>query len=231
MLGSTLPDVCPLLAGQAREVAARTPVPLARFPKPKLEGEAMKEREMRPAVMEWCIAQSHVPVCEVFVWTHTADIVAAKYAERVGRRVPPLESLIGIELKLNDIPGVIKQCVNLHRHTNQVYAAMPASRVKKMKQRTLDQFLQARVGLLAVRKTQVKVIINSFGLLLPSPDEWQRQSMEKKLWRRIVSGNTHVTEEQREARYRYLANYHDSQCSCKWCLILKQEANLEAVSD
>lgn len=151
----------------------------------------MRERDMRPAVMEWLESQGHTPVCEVSVWTHTADIIAAKFAERIGRKVPPLESLIGVELKLSDIAGVLKQCKSLSRHVHQTYAAMPKKKVGAMIAKTLKKFVQSGIGLLSVGEVGVEVVIRPIVEQVVRDD--RRDWMEKKLWRRIRSGNTFVT--------------------------------------
>lgn len=62
---------------------------------------------MRQAVCGWLIGQGMVPVFEVFMGPHTCDFIGVEFADRVGRRIPPVSRTMAIELKLDDVAGVI----------------------------------------------------------------------------------------------------------------------------
>ena len=181
----------------------------------------MKEREMRPAVMDWCKLQGLIPVCEVFVGSHTADIVAVQFEERVGRRVPKVKLLVGIELKLTDYTGVTRQCVDLSKWCHMVHAVIPEVNIRKMQAKVLDRFVENKIGLLPfTSEGSIGVSpINSAELGCPVIKGARMDRFERNLWRRIVSGTTYVTDEQREQRYRDAAAYHNRNvCDCKYCL-------------
>lgn len=165
----------------------------------------MLERDMRPAVIDWCYEQGYSPVCEVLVWSHNADIVAARFAQRTSRKIPELIGLIGIELKLSDVSGVLWQCNQLKKQTNVVYAAMPIERIGKFAPKTFNKFKSTGVGLLSVTTAgKVNIEIPHYAENI-QPNEWQRVTLKRKLWRRIQKGDTHVR----------------TKCTCRECNHLK----------
>ena len=142
-----------------------------------------KEFEMREPVKNWLIEREFYPAVEF--WLHNAgitDIVAGFYGKRNGRKIPDLIETTSIELKLNDVAGVLRQAIQNKHKCDWSYAAFPNSRIEKMRQQTIDQFMVAGVGLLSVGFDVVEVVCPSQGPGLPS------ESREaKQLWRRVRS--------------------------------------------
>jgi len=188
----------------------------------------MRERDMRPAVMDWCYCRGWSPVCEVYVKSHTADMISVAYGGQEGRLIPEVKTLVGIELKLRDITGVIRQCESLKWWCHAVYAAMPKEFVDRMKPETPTKFKSLGIGLLSVDGNQVSVEVNPSRPCYPATEHVE--TLRRRLWRRIKSGQTHVTDEQRDEFNRKQAEYHDISCDCKYCLPTKaaREAEREA---
>ncbi len=132
------------------------------------------ERAMRKAVCEWLVSIGYVPVFEVW----NCDIVAGKWSERTGRAKPSLLSAIAVELKLDDVAGVIKQCKAARLRYDLAFAAMPEERVDRMREDTIGKFVEAGVGLLEVGES-VSVKIEP----LPGESLWSGKTANT-LWRR-----------------------------------------------
>jgi hypothetical protein len=115
------------------------------------------------------------------------DIVAARFGVSVSRFRPDCEVLMAVELKLDDVAGVLNQCRQNRAVVNFSCAAMPRSRVNRMRPHTITAFEVADVGLLAVDddsgECEFCVLPES---LLPLPD-W-RDSYERlvdKMWKKV----------------------------------------------
>jgi len=140
-----------------------------------------RESDMREPVKAWLVDRGYLP-CVEFWLTNAGitDIVAGAYGPRVGRRIPTLEEVVAVELKLTDVAGVISQA-RANRHLcDWSYAAMPVERVDKMRAGTLDKFASEGIGLLAVGDEIVERIAPIQGNGLP---EGRREV--KQLWRRV----------------------------------------------
>jgi hypothetical protein len=122
----------------------------------------MLERDMRPAVDEWLEARGMAVRHESGIF-HNADVVGVRFAQQTGRAIPPLEKVIVVELKLNDIAGVRGQARVHTQYPVESYAAMPGDRVRRMKPETLNKFRYDRIGLLAVDGDQVTVVVDAWG--------------------------------------------------------------------
>ncbi len=155
----------------------------------------MLEREMRPVVFEWCKSQNLIPVCEVLVQSHMADIVAVSYHPRVGNRVPVVKELVGLELKLSDTKGVLRQCSNLKYWCHRVYAVMPRSKCLRIRPDNLAEFTKSGVGLLMHDETKLEELLAP-ELVTPTAYKSNFEAFQKNLWRRIRSGKTYFTPEQ-----------------------------------
>lgn len=140
-----------------------------------------KESDMREPVKAWLMDRGYLPAVEF--WLTNAgitDIVAGAYAARVGRKIPTLQQVVAVELKLSDVAGVISQATMNRHRCDWSYAAMPIERVEKMRNRTLDKFAEVGVGLLAVGNEIVERIVPRQGNGLPI----ERREV-KQLWRRV----------------------------------------------
>lgn len=142
-----------------------------------------REREMRPAVTAWLASSGHAVVYEVCVYAcgYICDVVGARFGERTGRAIPPVDSCIAVELKLSDVAEVIRQAKHNQEGAGKSYAAMPAAFADRMRPRTLDKFRNVGVGLLSVdvESGEVREVIEpAQGVGVIS------ESLRKKMWRR-----------------------------------------------
>lgn len=105
------------------------------------------------------------------------DLASCKWAERIGRRIPPMIEITTVELKINDIIGVLRQARNNSYFVDYSYAAMPLKKCLKMRMKTLEKFKKMGIGLLGINDS-VKVIIaaNKNDVSCYSP------SICKRLW-------------------------------------------------
>lgn len=118
------------------------------------------EKEMREPVIGWLHAQGFVCTRELCSLSYSPmDIVAGIFGERVGRRIPPLLDCIAIELKLNDVLGVLRQASRNRGSVEQSFAAMPASRCARLKPKHIAAFVSDGVGLLSVRPDGIDVVL------------------------------------------------------------------------
>jgi len=110
----------------------------------------MREAEMLPAVETWLREQGCVSLPETKLAWHLCDVVGVKFAERTGRRIPAIETVIAVELKVNDLAGVRRQTAANGPYAHYSWAALPAERVLRMAKRSLASFLSKGIGILAV---------------------------------------------------------------------------------
>lgn len=110
-----------------------------------------RERQMRKPVLNWLQHQGYLCTVESFTGHGYADIVARRFGVRpAARRIPPLLDVLIVELKLEDVAGVVRQARDNRQVCHQSYCAMPDSRLATMRPATLDKFCIAGVGLLLV---------------------------------------------------------------------------------
>lgn len=140
------------------------------------------ERDMRPAVDAWLEARGMGVTHEKTMY-HAVDVIGVLFAPRTSRRIPAVEKIVAVELKLTDVAGVIRQAVANRICSNESYAAMPGPRVKKMQGRTRDKFRKAGVGLLSVDGGKVWCVIDS-GPRNTTIDagDWRVRTLHKRLW-------------------------------------------------
>jgi len=118
------------------------------------------EKDMREPVVAWLEAQGFVCVREVCsVSYNPIDIVAGRFAERVGRRIPALLDAVAVELKLSDVNGVLAQAVRNRGCVERSFAAIPASKCEKLRPKSIAAFAAEGVGLLSVRRDGLDVIL------------------------------------------------------------------------
>jgi len=110
----------------------------------------MTEKEMRPTVVKWLEDQGLYVAHEVSVSGGWCDLVGVLWADRVGRRIPPIMLIMAVELKITDVAGVLYQARGNLENCDFSYAAMPAERCEKMRPATLRMFTDAGIGLLSV---------------------------------------------------------------------------------
>ena len=153
---------------------------------------------MRPVVFDWCKANGLIPVCEVNVKSHMADMIAVDYHPRIGKKVPTVRELVGIELKLSDVKGVLHQCSNLKSWCHRVYAVMPRTKCLKLKPDSLTEFTKLGIGLLMHDETKLEELLAPMPLTPTIYKDWY-EYFQKNLWRRIRAGKAYFTPEQTAA--------------------------------
>lgn len=144
----------------------------------------MLEKELRPTVERWCLDQGLLIAHEMHVppYGGLCDVVAFRFGDRIGRRVPPVTLSMAIELKLYDVKEVIHQARRNSHFVNVSFAAMPAAVCDRLRARCrLREFSGNGIGLLAVSDT-VEIVV-------PSPHrtdfEWSPQiRLHRNAWRR-----------------------------------------------
>lgn len=118
----------------------------------------MKERDLQQPVHKWLSADGHTKIIYEFMMAGYCDMVGILFAERIGRAIPPVVMASAVELKLDDVAGVLQQAWENRHFVHASYAAMPKERCRKMRPATKRQFLGAGIGLLSV-STSVEVVI------------------------------------------------------------------------
>ena len=76
--------------------------------------------------------------------------------------LPFHEKITTVELKLSDAAGVLHQSDNHHVFANETWAALPANRIGKMRQATIDKFKSAGIGVLSVAPDNCEVILEPY---------------------------------------------------------------------
>ena len=117
------------------------------------------------------------PVFEVYLAGGTCDIVGVQFSDRIGRRIPSIKQLVSVELKMDDVAGVLHQCSNNRNRVSECWAAMPADRINRMRKSTVDKFIEAGVGLLSISEKVEQICV-------PKENKVDSSRMIKKLWRR-----------------------------------------------
>ena len=120
-------------------------------------GKTVTEKILRPKVEAWLKKQGFYVAHEVMLSGYV-DLTGCKWAQRIGRRIPPIIELMAVELKISDIKGVLRQAKNNSYFTDYSYAAMPCEKCESMRGKTLERFENFGIGLLGVNNS-VKVII------------------------------------------------------------------------
>lgn len=136
------------------------------------------ERDMREPVGAWLTAHGYLFAFEAFLRHGMADVIAGRFAPRAGYRIPALYEAAVIELKLDDVGGVLRQAVSNRRCVDRSYVAMPADRCERMRLTTLGKFHETGVGLLSVTLDSVEILIEP---QRGATADW----VTKNLWRRI----------------------------------------------
>jgi hypothetical protein len=115
------------------------------------------ESQLRPLVCEWLKANGYDVAHECWHFNF-CDVVGYRFAERTSRRIPALEAVVCVELKIRDFAGVLSQCRCHRSRACEVYAAMPRHILDKTRPETRFRFADQGIGLLSVDdKVTVKI--------------------------------------------------------------------------
>lgn len=118
----------------------------------------MKEKVLRPIVDRWLEKMGYFVAHENMICGFV-DITACKWKKRTDYRIPTMKRIITVELKINDIKGVLRQAKNNALYVDYSYCAMPIEKCNSMRRKTLKRFRRKGVGLLGVDTTKKKVRI------------------------------------------------------------------------
>ena len=135
-----------------------------------------KEGTLRKPVISWLESLGMSPVFEVYY----CDVVGAQWAERIDRRIPALLRVVGVELKMDDVSGVIRQCQSNRHRYRECFAAMPSERISRMSNSTLNKFRRDGIGLLSVLGNICSCVIMPISNL----DVVSHDHLKSNLWRR-----------------------------------------------
>ena len=119
----------------------------------------MTEKELRPIVADWLKSKGYYVAHEVMLVNY-CDVTGCKWAERIGRRKPPMLKIIAIELKIADTAGVLDQTRTNCSVADYSYAAMPLEKCESMRLATRQKFRSKGIGLLGI-DNKVDVIIEA----------------------------------------------------------------------
>ena len=136
------------------------------------------ENDMRDLVVEWltslgmeCAHESMVTCCGY------CDVIGYQFGPQVKRYIPPLITVVAVELKMRDVTRVIYQAKINQPASTRSYAAMPQEFCDRMKTPTCQRFIDAGVGLLGVGNRCTLMISAKW---TPKADIHRNQ---KKWWR------------------------------------------------
>ena len=136
------------------------------------------ENDMRQHVVEWltslgmeCAHESMVTACGY------CDVIGFEFGAQETRRIPRLNRVVSVELKMRDVTRVISQAEGNQPASTRSYAAMPQEFCDRMKTPTCQRFQDAGIGLLGVGH-RCRIMI---------PAKWNSQAdiqaNQKKWWR------------------------------------------------
>tara|TARA_Y100000310_G_C20080301_1_gene533501 strand:- start:65 stop:511 length:447 start_codon:yes stop_codon:yes gene_type:complete len=139
----------------------------------------MLEKELRKPINNWLL-ENHLEDAHECLLSGYCDVLGFRFYPRIGRRIPELETVIGIELKLKDIGGVLSQARNNQYFVNASYAAMPENICKRMRQSTKEKFRIDGIGLISVN-----IDLNKTKIIIPAIYKSNENIHRKKraLWR------------------------------------------------
>lgn len=142
----------------------------------------MKEWELRPHAARFLQSRGLYPICEVAI-CHLVDYVGCQFAERTGRTRPALIRVESVELKLDDVSGVIQQATRNAGCVNMSWVMMPAERIKQMRHATMQKFREVGIGLLSESDVVIEAI--------ETGNDWSRRT--DNLWRRSLKEDSRHT--------------------------------------
>lgn len=136
----------------------------------------MTEKDIEPAVRSWLTARNLMIAHEVMLGGY-CDLVGFRFGDRPDRRIPNLDIVVAVELKIRDIACVIRQARG-NRSANESWAAMPAEKVYKMRKTSIQAFKDEGIGLLSTDGLGARVIIEAIARIDAGNDRLRRN-----LWR------------------------------------------------
>lgn len=137
----------------------------------------MLERELKKPVADMLKSIGMKVAYECFLGGY-CDVIGYKFSERTCRRIPPLDRVLAVELKLHNATEAIRQ-VKIYRHwASEVVIAMPLWRISRMRSDTLQKFRDEQIGLWAVDGVNASVVIHSVRI-----ENERIQEKRRSLWR------------------------------------------------
>lgn len=115
---------------------------------------------MRPIVARWLLQRRLFPVCEVFTG-HMCDFVGVRFGNRTTRKIPPIEKVVAVELKLYDLREVCRQARNNQFHCDESWAILPGDRLDVVRSQTLDNFRIFGIGLARIDEDKVSTVLDA----------------------------------------------------------------------
>ena len=146
------------------------------------------ECEMTPHVLKFLRSRGFLTSCQIWCggWG-ICDIVAARFGLGVKRNIPECESLMALELKLDDVAGVMNQCRQNKAVVNSACAVMPRSRINRMRAGTVTSFDIEGIALLAVddETGECQWCVEPEHSLPHSGWEDAHEKLVRKMWRYV----------------------------------------------
>ena len=121
--------------------------------------KTITEKILRPVVTNWLQEKEYYVAHEVMLCGY-CDVTGCKWAKRTGRRIPSMLEIVAVELKINDISGVLYQAITNCTVADFSYAALPLKKYKSMRVGSLQKFMEKGIGLLAVSNC-VDIVIHA----------------------------------------------------------------------
>jgi len=115
------------------------------------------EKDIEPAVRSWLKGRNLMIAHEVMMGGY-CDLVGFRFGSRPGRRIPSLDLIVAVELKIRDIAGALYQA-RTNRSAHESWVAMPAEKCYKMRQASVHSFIDEGIGLLSVDGDAVRVCV------------------------------------------------------------------------
>lgn len=156
------------------------------------------ERDMRKAVHAWLSPDGSTEVIYEFLMMRGyCDMVGILFAKQTGRTIPLVKWVTAVELKLEDVAGVIRQSRGNRHSVHASFAAMPKPRCQRMQPTTVKKFLEAGIGLLSVGDDVTVAIPPGEPLVSKNINI---EHFRKRWWSRIVRDKRENSRVRKEAR-------------------------------
>lgn len=143
----------------------------------------IKEFDLRKPVIEFFERKGYICLVECYLCGGFCDIVALKYFERVGRKIPDIKFLLAVELKISNIASVVRQAEKNIYRSNASFIAIPKERFMKLRESSLNRIKNLGLGVITIDGNSVKVKV------LPKASKPKlTKRLKKKLWSRVKYG-------------------------------------------
>ena len=151
---------------------------------------SITEKTLRPIVETWLQKWGYYVAHEVMMCGY-CDLIGCKWEERIGRRIPAIQEIVAVELKIRDTTGVLQQAKINQSVADYSYAAMPLDLCARMKPKNRQRFTEVGIGLLAVSTLLgVKITIPAI-----KNDIQHNSNVCRRLWNFKVRHNRRATVE------------------------------------